>query len=60
MLRLAGWDLRERFRAALDKAAGERREVEGVVKRAEGALAFLEEFEGKVAKRDEAVKLVEL
>ncbi|GAA5935628.1 hypothetical protein JCM3775_003369 [Rhodotorula graminis] len=60
VLRLAGWDLRERFRAALDKAAGERREVEGVVKRAEGALAFLEEFEGKVAKRDEAVKLVEL
>ncbi|BGP49987.1 mitofusin [Rhodotorula kratochvilovae] len=60
VLRLAGWDLRERFRAALDKAASERREVEGVVARAEGALSFLREFEEKVESRQEAVKIVEL
>ncbi|GAA6053936.1 hypothetical protein JCM3770_004630 [Rhodotorula araucariae] len=60
VLRLAGWDLRERFRAALDKAAAERREVESVVARAEGALAFLKEFEDKVETRQEAVRIVEL
>ncbi|GJN92821.1 hypothetical protein Rhopal_005859-T1 [Rhodotorula paludigena] len=60
VLRLAGWDLRERFRAALDHAAAERKEVEGVVARAEGALQFLEQFEGKVEKRDQEVRAIEL
>ncbi|POY70027.1 hypothetical protein BMF94_6964 [Rhodotorula taiwanensis] len=60
VLRLAGWDLRERFRAALDKSAAERKEVEGVVARAEGALEFLSEFERSVEKSDEAVQAISL
>ncbi|BGP26192.1 transmembrane GTPase fzo1 [Rhodotorula toruloides] len=60
VLRLAGWDLRERFRAALDKSAAERKEVEGVVARAEGALHFLEEFEGKVREGQSHVKVIDL
>ncbi|KWU42182.1 hypothetical protein RHOSPDRAFT_21709 [Rhodotorula sp. JG-1b] len=60
VLRLAGWDLRERFRAALDKSAAERKEVEGVVARAEGALEFLIEFEHNVKTSDEAVQAIAL
>ncbi|GAA6063265.1 hypothetical protein JCM10212_004999 [Sporobolomyces blumeae] len=60
VLRLAGWDLRERFRAALDKSAAERKEVEGVVERAQGALKFLEEFEDKVERQQDQVQVIEL
>ncbi|GAA5902776.1 mitofusin [Sporobolomyces salmoneus] len=60
VLRLAGWDLRERFRAALDQSAAERKQVEGVVSRCEGALKFLEEFEDKVEKEQGMVKVIEI
>ncbi|GAA5860713.1 hypothetical protein JCM3774_006262 [Rhodotorula dairenensis] len=60
VLRLAGWDLRERFRAALDKSAAERKEVEGVVARAEDALEFLNEFERNVKTSDDAVQAIAL
>ncbi|GAA6031281.1 hypothetical protein JCM8097_005582 [Rhodosporidiobolus ruineniae] len=60
VLRLAGWDLRERFRAALDRSAAERKEVEGVVARAEAALQFLEEFEGQVEREEEKVREVQV
>ncbi|GAA5998581.1 hypothetical protein JCM5350_000718 [Sporobolomyces pararoseus] len=60
VLRLAGWDLRERFRAALDQSAAERKQVEGVVARCEGALKFLQEFEDKVEKEQETVKVIEI
>ncbi|SCV73901.1 BQ2448_6331 [Microbotryum intermedium] len=58
VLRLAGWDLRERFRAALDQSAAERKEVELTVSKAEGALKWLAEFEGKVAQEDSKVNSV--
>lgn len=60
VLRLAGWDLRERFRAALDKSAAERKEVEGVVARAEDALEFLTDFERNVKTSDDAVQAIAL
>ncbi|GAA5973790.1 hypothetical protein JCM21900_001386 [Sporobolomyces salmonicolor] len=60
VLRLAGWDLRERFRAALDQSAAERKDVEGVVARAEGALRFLSEFEDKVEKGQVKVQEIQL
>lgn len=60
VLRLAGWDLRERFRAALDQSAAERKQVEGVVARCEGALKFLQEFEDKVEKEQETVRVIEI
>jgi len=60
VLRLAGWDLRERFRAALEKSAGERREVEANLKRAEGALEWLSDFVDKVEKEEETVVAVEV
>ncbi|SDA01442.1 BZ3500_MvSof-1268-A1-R1_Chr10-1g02670 [Microbotryum saponariae] len=58
VLRLAGWDLRERFRAALDQSAAERKEVESTVSKAEGALKWLAEFENKVAQEDSKVESV--
>ncbi|GAA5909137.1 hypothetical protein JCM6882_001200 [Rhodosporidiobolus microsporus] len=60
VLRLAGWDLRERFRAALDRSAAERKEVEGVVARAEAALQFLSEFQDKVEREEETVREVQV
>ncbi|SGY19149.1 BQ5605_C014g07573 [Microbotryum silenes-dioicae] len=58
VLRLAGWDLRERFRAALDQSAAERKEVESTVNKTEGALKWLAEFENKVAQEDSKVESV--
>lgn len=55
VLRLAGWDLRERFRAALDRSEAERREVEAVLTKSRGALQWLEGFEKQV--RDEKSKV---
>lgn len=60
VLRLAGWDLRERFRAALDQSATERKQVESVVARCRGALEFLQEFEDKVAREQDAVNVIEI
>lgn len=60
VLRLAGWDLRERFRAALEKSAAEREEVEGKLKRAEGAVEWLGEFEGRVEGVEKGVGGVEV
>ncbi|GAA6016168.1 hypothetical protein JCM11491_003750 [Sporobolomyces phaffii] len=60
VLRLAGWDLRERFRAALDQSAAERKQVEGVVARCEGALKFLQEFEDKVEHEQGMVQVIEI
>ncbi|GAA5881227.1 hypothetical protein JCM16303_004853 [Sporobolomyces ruberrimus] len=60
VLRLAGWDLRERFRAALDQSAAERKQVEGTVSRCEGALKFLEDFEDKVEKEQGMVRVIEI
>lgn len=60
VLRLAGWDLRERFRAALEKSERERREVEGNKEKAEGAIKWLEGFLEQVEKEDEKVTGVDL
>ncbi|GAA5866904.1 hypothetical protein JCM8547_003912 [Rhodosporidiobolus lusitaniae] len=60
VLRLAGWDLRERFRAALEKSSTEKKQVEGVVARAEAALRFLAEFEERCEKEEEVVRAVEV
>lgn len=60
VLRLAGWDLRERFRAALEKSTAERKEVELKISKAEGALTWLEDFGDKVEKEQERVECVEL
>ena len=58
VLRLAGWDLRERFRAALERSEKERKEVEATVAKAEGALQFLGEFVGRVEKEESRVQEV--
>ncbi|ORY73837.1 hypothetical protein BCR35DRAFT_281434 [Leucosporidium creatinivorum] len=58
VLRLAGWDLRERFRAALERSEKERKEVEATVEKAEGALKFLGEFVEKVEKEETRVEEV--
>ncbi len=60
VLRLAGWDLRERFRAALEKSAAERRQVEATVAKCEGAMAFLSGFADKVEEEEVKVEAVEL
>ncbi|KAL8290557.1 hypothetical protein RQP46_002815 [Phenoliferia psychrophenolica] len=60
VLRLAGWDLRERFRAALEKSATERREVEETMGRAQGAIEWLGEFVEKVVREETRVLEVEV
>lgn len=60
VLRLAGWDLRERFRAALDKSERERRDVEGTVAKSRAALDWLAEFERKVEQEESRVEQVEV
>lgn len=60
VLRLAGWDLRERFRGALEKSAAERKEVEARAGKAVEALSFLEVFREKVEKEQGKVGGVEL
>lgn len=52
--------MRERFRAALEKSASERREVEVTLGKAEGALSWLNEFVEKVGKEQIRVEEVEL
>ncbi|KAK4700542.1 hypothetical protein P7C70_g5705, partial [Phenoliferia sp. Uapishka_3] len=60
VLRLAGWDLRERFRTALEKSANERKEVEETMKKAEGAIEWLGEFVEKVEREERRVEEVEV
>ncbi|KAK9900712.1 hypothetical protein P389DRAFT_16486 [Cystobasidium minutum MCA 4210] len=60
VMRLAGWDLRERFRAALEASEKDRREVEGRLKKADEAIVFLEEYLGKVEETKEKVSLIDL
>ncbi|KAK4046696.1 mitofusin [Microbotryomycetes sp. JL201] len=60
VLRLAGWDLRERFRAALEQSEKERRQVEGVVDKSRLALTWLAEFDHKVSDEQEIVQAVDV
>lgn len=60
VLRLAGWDLRERFRAALERSAAERRQVEATVAKCEGAMTFLSGFADRVELEEDRVDAVEL
>ena len=60
VMRMAGWDLRERFRAALEASEKDRREVEGKLKKAEEALEFLESYLGDVDGRKKEVKSITL
>lgn len=60
MLRLAGWDLRERFRAALLKSEVERREVEERVAKGRKAGEFLAEFVESVDECRQKVEAVVL
>lgn len=60
VMRLAGWDLRERFRAALEASEKDRKEVEGRLKKADEAIVFLEEYLGKVEETKEKVSLIDL
>jgi mitofusin len=55
VLRLAGWDLRERFRAALAKSESERKEVEAGLEKSEKAKEWLEIFLEKVERTEEGV-----
>lgn len=60
VLRLAGWDLRERFRAALEKSAAERKQVEETMTRAEGAVEWLGAFVENVVREETRVMEVEV
>jgi len=60
VMRMAGWDLRERFRAALEASEKDRRAVEGKMDKADKAMAFLEEYLDKIASENSRVELVEL
>ena len=60
VLRLAGWDLRERFRAALEQSAAERREVEETMSKANGAIEWLGDFVEKVVREETRVAEVEV
>jgi len=60
VMRLAGWDLRERFRAALEASEKDRKEVEGRLKKADEAIVFLEEYLNKVEETKEKVSMIDL
>lgn len=55
VLRLAGWDLRERFRSALERSEQERKEVEAARDKSQHALTWLGGFSEKL--EAEAVRL---
>lgn len=59
VLRLAGWDLRERFRSALDKAREEEDEAKRSQKAARDALDWLERFQGKIEQLGGQVEVVD-
>lgn len=60
VMRLAGWDLRERFRAALEASEKDRKEVEGRMDKADRAMEFLDGFLEKVEAEQGKVVQVEL
>jgi len=60
VMRLAGWDLRERFRAALESSEKDRREVEGKLEKAREALEFLEDYSEMVDRQQGLVEEVVL
>lgn len=60
VLRLAGWDLRERFRNLLEQSEKERKSVEGLVDKSKNALKWLEEFDEKVEKEVQEVEKVDV
>ncbi|KAM0790165.1 hypothetical protein ACM66B_005484 [Microbotryomycetes sp. NB124-2] len=60
VLRLAGWDLRERFRHALQQSEKDRREVEAVVDKSKLALSWLAEFDHKVVREQQTVRAVDV
>ena len=60
VMRLAGFDLRERFRAALDASERDRKEVEDQLTQADKALDFLDAYLEKIDAQDLAVKAIAL
>lgn len=60
VMRLAGWDLRERFRAALEASETDKRNVEDKLRNAEDALSFLENYLAQVDHQRAEVLSVEL
>lgn len=60
VIRLAGWDTRERFRSALDECARARKEVEVSMGRAVGALGWLSQFVEKASIEQKRVSEVTL
>lgn len=60
VMRLAGWDLRERFRAALEASEKDRKYVEGKLKIADEAIEFLEGYLNNVEEVKEKVSLIDL
>lgn len=60
MMRLAGWDLRERFRAALESSERDRKEVESKLEKAREALEWLEDYEEMITRQRGLVQEVTL
>lgn len=60
VMRLAGWDLRERFRAALEASEKDRRAVEGRLRKANEALEFLERYLDEVDATEHKLKEIVL
>jgi mitofusin len=59
-MRLAGYDLRERFRAALEASEKDRKEVEGRMDKADRAMEFLDSYLDKVESEKSRVVEIEL
>jgi len=60
VMRLAGYDLRERFRAALEASEKDRKEVEGRMDKADRAMEFLDSYLDKVESEKSRVVEIEL
>lgn len=60
VLRLAGWDLRERFRAALEKTEQERKQIEGTRDKATNALEWFGNFANTLEIEEAKVRAVDL
>lgn len=59
VLRLAGWDLRERFRSALEKAQAEQDSAKQSQKAARDALEWLEKFADRIETLGSEVEVVD-
>lgn len=57
---MAGYDLRERFRAALEKSEQERKQVEGSRDKAVHAIEWFGAFASKVEAEEATVRQVDL